>query len=220
MPATPLIFDLDGTLVDSVYLHVAAFQRALCEAHVDIPLYEVHKRVGMTGELMLHALSDAFDLRLDQAQITAIDAAHTRYYRELNGCARPVPGARDVWQALDARDVPYAVVTSAGKEDADDLLAAIAYPKGAIAITKDDDAPSKPAPDAFERAARRLHVPLKEAIIVGDSVWDMMASRRARALGIGVLTGGYGQQELEAAGAFRVYRDIADMTKKLDELGL
>lgn len=220
MSATPLIFDLDGTLVDSVYLHAAAFQRALFERGIRVPTYEVHKRIGMTGELLLHAINEAFNLRLSDAALLEIDTLHASHYKELRAFARAVPGATELWPLLKDRDIPFAIATSAGPDDAKELCELVNYPQDGILITKETPAKSKPAPGSFERAAKKLHVDLKDAIIVGDSVWDMLSSRRARSLGIGVLTGGYGREELEAAGAFRVYNDIADMSRKLDELGL
>jgi phosphoglycolate phosphatase-like HAD superfamily hydrolase len=87
-------------------------------------------------------------------------------------------------------------------------------------VTRDDVRFAKPDPDLFLAAARRLHVPMSRCVIVGDSVWDLLAARRAFALGIGLLSGGYGRDELERAGAYRVYQDPAELLGHLDEVGV
>lgn len=87
-------------------------------------------------------------------------------------------------------------------------------------ITRDQVQRAKPDPDLFLAAAERLDVSISESVVVGDSVWDLLAARRARALGVGLLSGGYGQDELERAGAYRVYQDPADLLRHLDEVGV
>jgi len=87
-------------------------------------------------------------------------------------------------------------------------------------VTRNDVQHAKPDPDLFLRAAERLGVPIEQSVVVGDSVWDMLAARRARALGVGLLSGGYGEEELERAGAYRVYQDPADLLNHLDEVGV
>jgi HAD superfamily hydrolase (TIGR01509 family) len=89
----------------------------------------------------------------------------------------------------------------------------------ATVVTRDDVRRAKPDPDLFLAAASRLNVPVESAVIVGDSIWDMLAARRARGLGVGVLSGGYGQDELERSGAIRVYEDPADLLRHIDEIG-
>ena len=116
--------------------------------------------------------------------------------------------------------VAWAVATSGALASARPLLKLINLPPGVPVITRDDVAHAKPNPDLWIAAAARLGVPSESAIAVGDSVWDLLAARRARALGVGMLSGGYGQDELERAGAYRVYEDPADLLLHIDELGI
>src|SRR6266851_7477069 len=116
--------------------------------------------------------------------------------------------------------VAWAVATSGALASARPLLKLVNLPPGVPVITRDDVAHAKPNPDLWIAAALRLGVPIESAIAVGDSVWDLLAARRARALGVGVLSGGYGQEELERAGAYRVYEDPAGLLLHLDEIGV
>ena len=116
--------------------------------------------------------------------------------------------------------VSWAVATSGALASAQPLLKLLNLPPGVPVITRDDVAHAKPNPDLWIAAALRLGVPIESAIAVGDSVWDLLAARRARALGVGLLSGGYGQEELERAGAYRVYEDPADLLLHIDELGI
>lgn len=218
MPA--ILFDLDGTLVDSVYEHVAAWHTAFGAQHIDIPAYEYHKRVGMTGVALVRAVSDAFALNVDAATQAAIVAEHGRIYRERRHNVTPIPGVRDLWHALDRRHIRWAIATSATREDADALLQTIDVPSGAVVVTQHDEHASKPAPGPFAAAAEKLGVDLRDCIVVGDAVWDMLASRRAGALGVGVLTGGCGAHELSSAGAYRVYASVGELARRFAELGL
>ena len=215
-----MIFDLDGTLVDSVYEHVYAWRHAFFEAGIEIPAFEIHKRIGMTGPLMLDALSQAFDFPMDERRREALETSHSRYYRETIHRATPLPGGRSIWTTLNARDIPWAIATSSEAKDAEILLALLDLPDGAVVVTQGAMTDSKPSPGPFEIAAKKLHVDLDDAIVIGDAVWDMLASRRSGALGVGVLTGGYGREELVAAGAYRVYTDVGELEKRLGELGL
>ena len=115
---------------------------------------------------------------------------------------------------------PWAIATSGWIESARPMLEQLGVPAGVPVITRDQVEHAKPDPDLFLAAAERLRVPIDSAIVVGDSVWDLLAARRARALGVGLLSGGYGQEELERAGAYRVYEDPADLLHHIDELGI
>src|SRR5262249_6724693 len=136
---------------------------------------------------------------------------HGEAYARLAGTIRPLPGARELLAHLTEAGVPWAVATSARIESARPTLEALGGPAGVPVVTRDQVAHAKPDPDLFLAAAELLCIPIGDSVVVGDSVWDLLAARRARALGVGLLSGGYGQDELERAGAYRVYQDPADL---------
>jgi HAD superfamily hydrolase (TIGR01509 family) len=146
--------------------------------------------------------------------------AHARLFAAQMRDVRLLPGAKELMRHLIKLKVPWAVATSGALASARPLLKLIALPPGIPLITRDDVHHAKPDPDLWLAAAARLGVAPESAIAVGDSVWDLLAARRARALGVGLLTGGYGQEELERAGAYRVYEDPADLLMHIDELGI
>jgi HAD superfamily hydrolase (TIGR01509 family) len=214
------LFDLDGTLVDSVYQHVLAWREALEEAGIELSGWRIHRRIGMSGGLFVNAL-----LRETGHQVTAEEAArlqrrHMEAYRRQVSQVRPLPGARELLAYLSQVGVLWAVATSGRIESAGPALALLEIPSSVLVVTRDQVAHAKPDPDLFVEAAARLGVDVSESVVVGDSVWDLLAARRARALGVGVLSGGYGQDELERAGAYRVYEDPADLLRHLDEVGV
>jgi phosphoglycolate phosphatase-like HAD superfamily hydrolase len=133
---------------------------------------------------------------------------------------RPFPSARELLTYLSDLEVPWAIATSGYVETARPVLDLLDVPGDAVVVTRDAVGHAKPDPDLFLEAAERLGVDIGESVVVGDSVWDLLAARRARALGIGLLSGGYGQDELERAGAYRVYEDPADLLLHLDEVGV
>ena len=214
------LFDLDGTLVDSVYQHVLAWQEALDRAGIEVSVWRIHRKVGMSGGLFANAL-----LRETGRPVSSEDAAHLRrlhaeaYTRRL-GQIRVLPGAREILSLLTGLNVPWAIATSGYRETAAPVLELLSIPPEVPVITRDVVERAKPDPDLFLAAAARLGVEIGNAVVVGDSVWDMLAARRARALGVGFLSGGYGQEELERAGAYRVYEDPADLLRHLDEVGI
>ncbi|HEV7179988.1 MAG TPA: HAD family hydrolase [Candidatus Baltobacteraceae bacterium] len=220
MSDSALIFDLDGTLVDSVFEHVTAWHLAFLNAGIDVPAFELHKRIGMTGELLIDAIAEAHGIAISPTSREAISAAHAERYRKVIHRVPALPGAKMLWSVLRARGVPWAIATSAEQRDADVLLQTLELPEHAVVVTQGASRESKPSPRPFEAAAKKLHVQLTDAMIVGDSVWDILASRRAGAFGVGVLTGGYGREELVAAGAYRVFNDVGELARRLDELGL
>ena len=217
---TAFLFDLDGTLVDSVYQHVLAWREALEEAGMELSVWRIHRRIGMSGGLLINAL-----LRETGRPVTAEDAAwlqqlHTDAYARLAPRVRPLNGARELLAYLSESGTPWAIATSGYLDSARRTVAALGVGADVPLVTRDDVRHAKPDPDLFLAAAARIAVPITSCVVVGDSVWDLLAARRARALGVGVLSGGYGQDELERAGAYRVYQDPADMLRHLDELGL
>ena len=214
------LFDLDGTLVDSVYQHVLAWQEALDEAGIEVSVWRIHRRIGMSGGLFANAL-----IRETGREVTAEDAARLRqlhgaaYARRL-GQVRPLPEARELLMYLSEMNVPWAIATSGYEESARPVIDLLGVGSDVPVVTRDLVGHAKPDPDLFLAAAERLGVNIEDSVVVGDSVWDLLAARRARALGVGLLSGGYGQDELERAGAYRVYQDPADLLRHLDEVGV
>jgi len=214
------VFDLDGTLVDSVYQHVLAWQEALELGGIELAVWRIHRRIGMSGGLFVGALLRETGQPVDAELIARLQQAHTEAYRRRAGELRLLPGARELLARLTGTGVPWAVATSGEMAAARPALELLGVPAGVPVVTRDQVAHAKPDPDLFLAAAERLGVDVADSIVVGDSVWDLLAARRARALGIGVLSGGYGREELERAGAYRVYEDPADLLAHLDEVGV
>ena len=214
------LFDLDGTLVDSVYQHVLAWEEALDSEGIDLSIWRVHRKVGMSGGLLTNMLLRETHLQLEPARIERVQRKHAEAYNRLAKKIRPLPGARELLAALTEAKIPWAIATSSRMETARFTLGLLGIDLAKTAIiTRDEVEHAKPDPDLFLAAAKKLGVPMESSYVVGDSVWDMLAARRARSLGVGVLSGGYGQEELERAGAYRVYEDPADLLDHLDELG-
>ena len=214
------LFDLDGTLVDSVYQHVLAWREALEQAGIELAVWRIHRRIGMSGGLFLDALGRETGRRLTADDVTRIQQAHATAFKRQVSAVHPLPGAVDLLAYLSRSRVPWAIATSGRLESARPLLEMLGVAPGVPDITRDQVEHAKPDPDLFLAAAAQLDVPADEAVVVGDSVWDLLAARRARALGVGLLSGGYGQDELELAGAYRVYQDPADLLGHLDEVGV
>jgi HAD superfamily hydrolase (TIGR01549 family) len=214
------LFDLDGTLVDSVYHHVLAWQEALARDGIRLSVWRIHRKIGMSGGLLANAM-----LRETGRPVTPEDAARLReYHAEIYGervdQVRPLPGAVELLRTLTDAGVPWAIATSGYAESSAPVIAMLDVPQGVPIVTRDQVGHAKPDPDLFLAAADRLGVGIADSVVVGDSVWDLLAARRARALGVGLLSGGYGQDELERAGAYRVYQDPDDLLRHLDELGV
>ncbi len=221
MPTHPaFLFDLDGTLVDSVYQHVLAWKQALDAEGLELSVWRIHRKIGMSGGLFANQLARETGVALDEARLSRLIAAHAAAYRDLGGQIRPLPGARELLAFLTEKNIPWAIATSGRMETAGVNLAALGVdPARSVVVTRDQVAHAKPDPDLFLAAARRLGAPIETAYVVGDSIWDMLAAARARALGVGLLSGGYGEEELQRASALRVYEDPADMLAHIYELG-
>ena len=214
------LFDLDGTLVDSVYQHVLAWREALEAAGIELSVWRIHRRIGMSGGLFVHALARETGREVSDDEAVRIRRHHAEAFQRRAEQIRPLPGARELLRFLTAAGVPWAIATSGRLETAGAVLQMLEVPPAVPVVTRDQVEHAKPDPDLFLAAAGRLGVPVAESIVVGDSVWDLLAARRARALGVGLLSGGYGQDELERAGAYRVYQDPADLLQHLDEVGV
>jgi phosphoglycolate phosphatase-like HAD superfamily hydrolase len=217
---TAFVFDLDGTLIDSVYQHVLAWQEALDSEGVELSVWRIHRKIGMSGGLFTNMLLRETNLELDAQRIERLQRRHADAYRRNIGNVRPLPGARALLNALADATIPFAIATSGRMETAGPALETLRFDFSRTPIvTRDQVKYAKPEPDLFLTAAERLHVVADGVSVVGDSVWDMLAAIRARFLGIGVLSGGYGLEELERSGAYRVFEDPADLLKHLDEVG-
>jgi HAD superfamily hydrolase (TIGR01509 family) len=215
-----LLFDLDGTLVDSVYQHVLAWREALEQAGIELAVWRIHRRIGMSGGLFVNALLRETGRRLTTDESARLQRHHAEAYARQISQVRPLPGARELLTYLSRVGVPWAIATSGRLETARPVLELLRVGSEVPVITRDTVEHAKPDPDLFLAAASRLGVDISGAVVVGDSVWDLLAARRARALGVGLLAGGYGQEELERAGAYRVYQDPADLLRHLDEVGV
>jgi HAD superfamily hydrolase (TIGR01509 family) len=141
-------------------------------------------------------------------------------YERYQGAIQPLPGARELLHQLSRTGVPFAIATSGRPEGARSAVERLAIGAEVPIITRQEVQRAKPDPDLFLAAAERLNVPIGRAMVVGDSVWDLLAARRAGCLGVGLLSGGYGKEELEQVGAYRVYQDPADLLNHLDEVGV
>jgi HAD superfamily hydrolase (TIGR01509 family) len=217
---TVFLFDLDGTLVDSVYQHVLAWKEALDQEGIDLAVWRIHRKIGMSGGLFTNQLLRETGLEINDERIDRMRRLHAKAYHRMAGDIRPLPGARALLDALDSAKIPWAIATSGRMETAGPNLRALGIdPAKTPVVTRDQVKYAKPDPDLFLAAAELLNVPIETATIVGDSIWDMLAARRCRGLGVGLLSGGYGSDELERAGAARVYEDPADLLEHLDEVG-
>jgi HAD superfamily hydrolase (TIGR01549 family) len=217
---TAFLFDLDGTLVDSVYQHVLAWREALETEGIDLSVWRVHRKIGMSGGLLTNILLRETQVDIDPARVERLQRLHAEAYKRNLANVRPLPGAIALLTALTNAEIPWAIATSGRLETAAPVLEKLGVDLSRTpVITRDQVKFAKPEPDLFIAAAERLDVRIETASVVGDSVWDMLAATRARALGIGLLSGGYGLEELERAGAYRVYEDPADLLKHLDEVG-
>ncbi len=219
-PPPAFLFDLDGTLIDSVYQHVIAWRAALSRLDIDLSVWRIHRRIGMSGGLFVSALLRETGRTLSEADIALLQQAHSEEYLAQADSVRPLPGAADLLAALTDTGVRWAIATSGYRATESHALHLLGLPEDAPMITRDVVRHAKPDPDLFLAAAALLGVEPRHAWVVGDSVWDLLAARRAGALGIGLMSGGYGREELERAGAYRVYADPAELLARADELGV
>jgi HAD superfamily hydrolase (TIGR01549 family) len=217
---TAFLFDLDGTLVDSVYQHVLSWREALDAEGIPLSVWRIHRKIGMSGGLFTNMLLRETGLEIDPARIERLARLHAEAYLRHAGDVRPLPGARELLAYLTDAAIPWAIATSGRMETARPVIEKLGvdFTRTPV-VTRDQVKYAKPDPDLFLAAAERLGVPIETSSVVGDSVWDMLAARRAHSLGIGLLSGGYGMDELERAGAYRVFEDPAEMLDHIDEVG-
>src|SRR6202008_706309 len=217
------LFDLDGTLVDSVYQHVLAWKEALDAEGVELSVWRIHRKIGMSGGLFTNILLRETGLEITEERLARLHQRHVEAFnrQHTQGLVRPLPGARELLDYLTEQGYPWAIATSGRMPTAAHNIAALGVdPSKVPVITRDQVRHAKPDPDLFLAAAEKLGVDIADSVVVGDSIWDMLAARRARALGVGLLSGGYGREELDRAGASRVYNAPADLLQHLDEVGV
>jgi HAD superfamily hydrolase (TIGR01509 family) len=215
-----LLFDLDGTLVDTVYAHVLAWQGALAEVGVAVDGYRLHRHVGSSGRLIVRFAEREAGRQLSAEQEATVHRRHKELFRQIVPRPRPLPGVVEMFRALRDAKVPHAIATASYRPIIDASLEAVGVGPDAVVVEGKGELQGKPEPDLFVASRTQLGVTGGACIVVGDAVWDHVAARRAGMVSVGVLTGGYGEEELYHAGAFRVYRNIADLLHNLDELGI
>jgi HAD superfamily hydrolase (TIGR01509 family) len=215
-----LIFDLDGTLVDTVYAHVFAWQRALIELGSPVDGWRIHRRIGMSGGLFARAVAREIGRELTPTEAESLQRRHGEIFREILPDRRPLPGAMELLETLRRNGVVHGIATSGRRPEIDRSLDALHIPPETVVVERGDVLRAKPEPDLFLACQQRLGVEPDDCYVVGDAVWDLLAARRAGMLSVGLLSGGYGEDELRGAGAFRVYRDAAELLESLDELGI
>ncbi len=219
-PVPALIFDLDGTLVDTVYAHVFSWQQALAEAGLPIDGWRIHRRIGMSGGLFARAVARELGRPLSVSETEALQKRHAELFEQLMPVSRPLPGAVELLQHLREAGIRHGVATSGARPLIDASLEVLLIGPETVVIERGDVARAKPEPDLFLACAERMKVSPQECYVVGDAVWDLLAARRAGMLSVGLLSGGYGEDELTRAGAYRVYNDPAELDDSLDELGV
>ncbi|WP_055600335.1 HAD family hydrolase [Streptomyces aureus] len=209
------LFDVDGTLTDTNYLHVVAWWEALRQAGHQVPMHSVHRSIGLPGEDLLDHLLGG---DRDHAQDDRLSAAHDTLYATWFDRLPALASVADLLRTLARSGWLVVLVTSAKDSelsalrraiDADDAIAATS--------TSDDVEEGKPAPEPVRHALRLAQMPPERAVFVGDTVWDMQAATRAGVTAVGLLCGGIPRAELEEAGAAAVYRDPADLLAHLGD---
>jgi HAD superfamily hydrolase (TIGR01509 family) len=203
--ARVVVLDVDGTLMDTNYLHTEAWARAFEEAGHRVPRYRLHKQIGKGAELLIREFVD------DEEKVEMIQDLHSEIYEELQAYGHPLPGAKELISSLKERGYEVWFVTSAKDEELEhhmQELEAEGTVDGVVNSSAVEN--SKPAPDIFEETLKRAGATVDETVAVGDAVWDVEAARAAGVRTVAVLTGGaYHKEALEEAGAVAVYEDCA-----------
>lgn len=215
-----LIFDLDGTLVDTVYAHIFAWQRALAEAGIPLEGWRIHRKIGMSGGLFTRAVGREVGREISSTEEAALLNRHGELFTEILPERRPLPGAKELIRYLYTNKILFGIATSGRRPEIDASLDVLDIRDQTVIVQRSDVARAKPEPDLFLACQQRMGVSASDCYVIGDAVWDLLAARRAGMLSVGLLSGGYGEAELSQAGAFRVYRDTAELHYSLDELGV
>ncbi|ANP73577.1 HAD family hydrolase [Cryobacterium arcticum] len=216
-PAKAVLFDIDGTLVDSNYLHIDAWQRAFQTLDTDVEAWRIHRSIGQdAGQLLTSLVGERPDDWVSRAK-----ELHAENYKQLAPRLRVFPQARELLAALAERGITVVLATSAPEEELKILLDLLDSDDAIHATTNSDDVDvAKPDPDIVRVALERAGVEPAEALFIGDSVWDMQAAARARVRSLGVLSGGIADELLVDAGAWTTFEGPAALLDQLDALGL
>lgn len=209
-----VLFDVDGTLVDTTYLHTVVWWEAFREAGHDVPMAAIHRSIGMGSDKLLEHLLGA---ERDKAGDEGLNEGHADRYKAYWDRLRPLPGAVDLLRACAARGLRIGLASSADPQEVAALRRALGADDVIDAATSAGDAEaSKPEPDIIEAALRELDLTPSQVVFVGDSVWDVAACTRLDIACIGLTSGGTSRGELAGAGAVAVYDDPADLLAGLD----
>jgi HAD superfamily hydrolase (TIGR01509 family) len=208
-----VLFDVDGTLVDTNYLHTVCWWEAFAQAGQDVPMAAIHRAIGMGSDQLLDALLPKDRDRDDDGSIRA---AHSALYATFWTRQRPLPGAADLLRACHGRGWQVVLASSADEREFAALRAALDADDAIDGATSSADVEqSKPAPDLVQVALDKAQVPAEAAVFVGDTVWDVQACAKAGVVCVGLLSGGIGQDELRGAGAAAVYEGPAELLAAL-----
>ena len=191
-PQPAFLFYLDGTLIDSVYQHVLAWRESLEAEDIRLPNWYIHRRIGMSGGLIVHAFLRETKRKLDRKEISRLQL-HVEAFKKRVDTVHVLPGAKDLLETLSRLGVRRAIATSGSREGAEKPLKLLRLSDDVPVITRDDVQHAKPDPDLFLAATRKLGATLEDCVVVGDSIWDLLAAQHARALGVGLLSGGFGE---------------------------
>jgi phosphoglycolate phosphatase-like HAD superfamily hydrolase len=214
------IFDLDGSLVDSAYAHVVAWQQALDEVQLVVDAWRIHRRIGMSGGLLLQALSHELGCKVTPDQATQLDKRHCDLFHKSSAPCRPLRGAKDLLKRLKDQSIPFGIATSGTRPGINPSLECLGIDSSVIVIEGKKVSHPKPEPDELLACQQRLNVPVEECFVVGDAIWDLLAAGRAKMFSIGLLSGGHAARELFDAGAYRVFDDPAHLLESLYQLGI
>lgn len=209
-----VLFDVDGTLVDSNYLHVHAWCRAFSDLRISVQSWQIHRSIGMDGKKLLETLAS----EADEDARERLKDLHTRYYQETTSLLSPLPGARKILDRIDSLGLQVVLATSAPEDELATLRAVLDRDDLISAFTSAEDVETaKPEPDIVQIALSKAHVSPQRAVFIGDAVWDAQASVAAGVVCIGVLSGGVSRSELEEAGATVVFDNALDLCSHLKE---
>lgn len=182
--------------------------------------WKIHRYIGISGKLLVRGIFRDAGRKVSDSQIEKLEELHKKAYEKRLHGIRLLPGARELLAQLTRQQIRWAIASSGDEKPVNFITKKLGVPQGVPVITGQHVENAKPEPDVFLSAAEQLGVKLQDCIVIGDSVWDLLAARRARAIAVGLLSGGYGREELERAEAYRVYTNFAELLSHLEEIGI